>query len=250
MSGHSKWSQIKRKKGLADQKRGAMFSTIVKEITVAARHGGGDINGNMRLRAVVEKAKESSMPSENIERAILRGTGQLPGQTLEEISYEGYGAGGIAVIVECLTDSRNRTTAELRHAFTKQGGNLGEIGSVGWMFDKSGVILIDRKKHPDEEKLLEDGLESGADDIVTEDEHYQIKTPPQDVHHVATALKTKGYIAESVEVSLVPKNWVTPDLVASRACMRLIQELEDFDDVQHVYSNFEPPAELLKEMEG
>lgn len=247
MSGHSKWAQIKRSKGALDQKRGALFSRLAKEITVAAKQGGGSIDGNMRLRAVVDKAKEALMPADNIERAIKRGTGQLPGQSFEEVTYEGYGPGGIAVIVECLTDSRNRTTSEVRHAFAKEGGNLGEAGSVNWLFEKSGVIVVDRAKFPDEEKMLEDALEAGADDIAVEDETYHIKTAPQHVHHVADALKAKSYTCVSVDASLVPKNWITPDAVASRACMRLIHELEDHDDVQHVFTNFEPSEEILAE---
>lgn len=246
MSGHSKWSQIKRKKGLTDQKRGALFSRFAKEIVVAARAGGGSPDSNIRLRTAIDRAKASSMPNDNIERAVKRGTGQIPGVSYDEITYEGYGPGGIAVLVECLTDSRNRTTADVRHAFAKFGGNLGETGSVNWMFEKVGLIPV-KKSRCAEDALLEASLEAGADDVATEEDFFQVKTAPLAVSDVQAALEKAGIGHEASEVTWLPKNWVTPDVAAARSAMRMIQTLEDNDDVQNVYSNLEPPDEALEE---
>lgn len=247
LSGHSKWSQIKRKKGALDQKRGALFSRFAKEIVVAARHGGGDPDGNPRLRTIVEKAKANSMPNDNIEKAILRGTGKLEGVTYDEIAYEGYGPGGIAVLVECLTDSRNRTTADVRHSFTKYGGNLGETGSVNWMFERVGLIFV-KKSKVSEDALIEAALGAGADDVVSDDEEmFQVKTDPMRADEVARGLTEAGIAHEAPEVTWLPKTWVTPEVPAARSGMKLVSALEDNDDVQNVYSNLEPPAELLAE---
>jgi YebC/PmpR family DNA-binding regulatory protein len=248
MSGHSKWAQIKRKKAVVDQKRGAIFSRYAKEIAMAARHGGGNLDGNIRLRAVIDRAKAVSMPNENIDRAILRGTGQLPGVVYEEVTYEGYGPGGIAVIAECFTDNRNRTTAALRHAFTKSGGALGETGSVGWIFDRVGLVTVDRTAHPDEEKVLEAALEAGAEDVETEEDQYQIRTDPGGLDAVSKGLAAAGIKIASAALTLLPKTWVTPDSPAmTRAGMRLIETLEEDDDVQNVHSNLEPPQEMAEE---
>ena len=248
MSGHSKWAQIKRKKAAIDQKRGAVFSRYAKEIAMAARHGGANPDANIRLRAVVDRAKAVSMPSENIERAILRGSGQLPGVVYEEVVYEGYGPGGIAIIAECFTDNRNRTIASLRHAFTKCGGNMAETGAVAWMFDRAGLILVDRAAHPDENRVLEAALEAGAEDVETQEEQYQVRVDPALVDGVTAGLDAAGIKVASAAVSLVPKNWVTPDSPAAiRAGMRLVEMLEEDDDVQNVYSNLEPPQEMMND---
>lgn len=244
MSGHSKWSQIKRKKGALDQKRGALFSRFAKEIVVAAKAGGGSPDTNIRLRTAIDRAKAASMPSDNIEKAIKRGTGQLPGVTYEEITYEGYGPGGIAILIECLTDSRNRTIADVRHVFSKFGGNMGESGSVNWMFETVGLIQV-RKSKATEEQVLEASLEAGAEDVVVDDDLFQVKSDPASVHSVAAALKAAGIDFELPEVTVLPKNLVTPDVSAARSGMRLIESLEELDDVQNVYSNLEPPAEAL-----
>ncbi len=247
MSGHSKWATIKRKKGATDQKRGAMFSRLAKEIVVAAKQGGGNPDGNVRLRAAIDRAKASSMPGDNIEKAILRGTGQLPGVVYEEVTYEGYGPGGIAVIIECLTDNRNRTTASLRHTFTKSNGNLAEHGSVSYLFARQGVIAVERGAIG-EEALIEAALAAGADDVEAQEDVYQVKTSAGSVHEVAEALKKAGIAVASAEVAMIPAVWVTPDdPVAARAAMRLLEQLDDDDDVQNVHSNFEPSAELLAE---
>lgn len=247
MSGHSKWATIKRKKGAADQKRGAMFSRLAKEIVVAAKHGGGNPDGNVRLRAAIDRAKAASMPGDNIEKAILRGTGQLPGVVYEEVTYEGYGPGGIAVIIECLTDNRNRTTASLRHIFTKSNGNLGEHGSVSYLFTRQGVITVDRSVIG-EDALIEAALNAGAEDVETQEDVYQVKTSAGQLHDVAEALKKAGVAVVSSEAAMIPAAWVTPDDVsAGRSAMRLLEQLDEDDDVQSVHSNFEPSAELLAE---
>lgn len=248
MSGHSKWSQIKRKKGVLDQKRGAMFSRFAKEIVVAAKNGDNP-DGNMRLRAAIDRAKAVSMPNDNIEKAILRGSGKIPGVIFDEVTYEGYGPGGIAVIVECLTDSRNRTTSNLRHTFVKNGGNLGETGCVGYLFTRQGIITVSRSRFA-EDAVLEAALNAGADDVETLDDEYHVKTPAASLHEVADAMKKSGIENESAEQEMSPAAWITPaDDVAARAAMRLLEQLEDDDDVQNVYSNFEPSAELLAEEE-
>ncbi|RMH59597.1 MAG: YebC/PmpR family DNA-binding transcriptional regulator [Candidatus Hydrogenedentota bacterium] len=248
MSGHSKWAQIKRKKGALDKKRGALFSRLVKEITVAAREGGGNPDANIRLRAAIDRAKAASMPADNIERAIKRGTGQLPGVSYEEITYEGYAPGGVAVIVESLTDSRNRTTAAVRHIFSKRGGNLGENGCVSWLFDRRGVIRIAEGKYP-EEFLLEKVMEAGGEDLVIEDGEVRVLTSPEDLHKVCAGLEEAGIAVTESELTLVPKNLVRPSLEEAKAAMTLLEALEEDEDVQAVHSNLDPPEELLSELE-
>lgn len=247
MSGHSKWSQIKRKKGALDQKRGALFSRLAKEITVAARHGGGNPDANVRLRAAIDRARAASMPGENVEKAILRGTGQLPGLVYEEVVYEGYGPGGIAIIVECLTDNRNRTTSSLRHIFTKCGGNLGETGSVSYLFSRRGMVSVERAAVT-EDAVIEAALAAGADDVELLEDVYQVQTAPGHVHELAEALRKAGIPVSAAEVAMVPAALVTPpDAAAARAALRLLEQLDDDDDVQSVHSNFEPPPDLLDE---
>jgi len=247
MSGHSKWAQIKRKKGVTDQKRGALFSKLAKEIVIAAKSGGGNPDGNARLRTAIDRAKAASMPNENIKQAILRGSGQLPGQVYEEISYEGIGPGGIAIMVRCLTDSRNRSSANIRHIFTKSGGNLGKSGSVSYLFQFVGLITISREKYPNEDEVMEAVLTAGADDMETQDDLYQIKTKPGSVIEASEALTAKGINCESAESVMLPNTFITPSIEEARSCMKLIQLLEEDDDVQNVYSNLEPPLELLAE---
>jgi YebC/PmpR family DNA-binding regulatory protein len=246
MSGHSKWSTIKHKKGAADAKRGKIFTRILKEMTVAARMGGGDPAGNPRLRAAVAEAKANNMPKDNIERAIKRGTGELEGTTYEELTYEGYGPGGVAVIVEVLTDNTNRTTPEIRHMFEKQGGNLGTPGSVRFQFDKKGYFAVE-KSVVGEDKLMEIALEAGADDLQSDDpETYDIYTTPENFEPVRQALEKAGIATVEAKLGMIPQNYITLDENKSRQVMKLLEALDDHDDVQNVWSNFDIPAEMME----
>lgn len=246
MSGHNKWSTIKHKKGAADAKRGKVFTRILKEMTVAARMGGGDPNGNPRLRAAVAEAKANNMPKDNIERAIKRGTGELEGATYEEITYEGYGPGGVAVIVEALTDNTNRTTPEIRHMFEKQGGNLGTPGSVRFQFDKKGYFAIE-KSVVGEDKLMEIALEAGADDLQSDDpEIYEVYTAPENFEPVRQAFEKASIATVEAKLGMIPQNYVTLDENKSKQVMRLLENLDDHDDVQAVWSNFDIPAEMME----
>ena len=246
MSGHSKWSTIKRKKGALDAKRGRIFTRLIKEITVAARMGGGDPEGNPRLRSAVASAKSENMPKDNIVRAIKKGTGELEGAVYEEITYEGYGPAGVAVLVDCMTDNKNRTVADIRHAFSKSGGNLGESGCVSWMFDKKGTILVD-KESIDEEELMDKALEAGAEDVVEEDAVFQVVTTPDDFATVREALEADGVKFIEASVSMVPQNTVDiTDEKPARQILKLLESLEDHDDVQNVYANFDIPDDLME----
>jgi len=248
MSGHSKWSTIKRKKGAIDAKRGKIFTRLIKEITVAARAGGGDPEGNPRLRTAVLAAKVENMPKDNIIRAIKKGTGEIAGEVYDEIMYEGYGPGGVAVLVECMTDNRNRTVADVRHFFAKNNGNLGESGCVSWMFDKKGLILVEKGKISEEE-LFDMALEAGAEDVVEEESEFQIFTAPEDFEAVRAALEEKGVTLVDASVSMVPKNTVeVVDEKVGRSLMKLMESLEDHDDVQNVYSNFDIDDELMEQI--
>lgn len=238
MSGHSKWATIKHKKGAADAKRGKVFTRLIKEITVAAKQGGGDADGNPRLRTAILAAKAENMPADNIKRAIQRGTGELEGLSYEEITFEGYGPGGVAVIVDVLTDNRNRAVSEIRHAFSKNGGNLGETGSVGYMFAKKGLIVID-KDGADEEKLTEAVLEAGADDLSEESDSWEITTAPKDFEAVRDAVGKAGFKPEHAEVTMIPSTYQKLEGSQANAMMRLLEVLEDLDDTQNVYSNFD-----------
>jgi YebC/PmpR family DNA-binding regulatory protein len=245
VSGHSKWSTIKRKKGAADAKRGRIFTRLIKEITVAARMGGGDPEGNPRLRTAIGTAKSENMPKDNIERAIKKGTGELEGAVYEEITYEGYGPGGVAVMVECMTDNKNRTVADIRHAFSKSGGNLGESGCVAWMFDKKGSILID-KSAISEEELMDKALEAGAEDVLEEENVFQVITTPDDFEAVRDTLQTDGLEFIEAEVSLIPQNTVDiSEEKPAKQLLRLLESLEDHDDVQSVSANFDIPDEIM-----
>jgi len=245
MSGHSKWSTIKHKKAAKDAKRGKIFTKLIKEITVAARIGGGDINANPRLRTAVLTARSNSMPSENIDRAIKKGTGELEGVTYEEIQYEGYGPGGAAIIAQVLTDNKNRTVSEIRRLFTKHGGNLGETGCVSWMFDKKGLLAVE-KSQVDEERLMDLVLDAGAEDVRDEDEIFEIVTPPEELEKVKEKLDHEKIAVSSAQVTLVPKNSVNVDAKHVEQILRLTEELEDHDDVQSVSANFNIPTEMME----
>lgn len=238
MSGHSKWATIKRKKGALDAKRGKIFTKIIREITVAARIGGGDQESNPRLRSAIQAAKAVNMPNDNINRGIQKGTGELPGVVYDEITYEGYGPFGVAVIVETATDNKNRTVADVRHAFSKHGGNLGENGCVGWMFDKKGVILVS-KEGIDEDDLMMTALEAGAEDVVVEEEGYSVTTSPEEFEAVNKAIEELEATIESAEVSLVPSNTVNISAEQEESLLKMLDMLEDIDDVQNVHSNYE-----------
>jgi YebC/PmpR family DNA-binding regulatory protein len=246
VSGHSKWSTIKRKKGAIDAKRGKIFTKLIKEITVAARMGGGDQDANPRLRTAIMAAKTENMPKDNIERAIKKGTGDLEGANYEEILYEGYGPGGVAILVETMTDNKNRTVADIRHYFSKSGGNLGESGCVGWMFDKKGVIIIDKETILEEE-LLEIALEAGAEDVVEEDSTFQVVTAPEDFNQVVENLDKGELKYVEASISMVPQNTVdVSEEKTARSLLKLMENLEDHDDVQKVHANFDIPDELME----
>ncbi len=244
MSGHSKWATTKHKKAATDAKRGKIFTKLAKEITVAAKLGGGDPNGNPRLRTAIAKAKGVSLPAENIKRAIQKGTGELPGVSYEEVMYEGYGPAGVAVIVDVMTDNRNRTVSEIRNIFSKAGGNMGEAGCVAWMFHKKGYLVVNRTK-VDEDKLMTLALEAGAEDMQTEDENFVVTTPPNDFEKVKKALEDGGVVPEVAEITMIPQTYVKLDGKEAQQMLRLVEALEDNDDVQNVYANFDIPDEIM-----
>jgi YebC/PmpR family DNA-binding regulatory protein len=244
MSGHSKWATTKHKKAATDAKRGKIFTKLAKEITVAAKLGGSDPNGNPRLRTAVAKAKGVSLPAENIKRAIQKGTGELPGVSYEEVMYEGYGPAGVAVIVDVMTDNRNRTVSEIRNIFSKAGGNMGEAGCVAWMFHKKGYLVINRSK-VDEDKLMTLALEAGAEDMQTEEENYVVTTPPHDFEKVKKVLEDAGVAPDVAEITMIPQTYVKLDSKEAQQMLRLIETLEDNDDVQNVYANFDIPEEIM-----
>ncbi|HKY20491.1 MAG TPA: YebC/PmpR family DNA-binding transcriptional regulator [Vicinamibacterales bacterium] len=238
MSGHSKWASIKHKKGALDAKRGKIFTRIIKELTVAARGGGGDPDMNPRLRTIIADAKAANMPAENIKRAIRRGTGEEPGISYEEVTYEGYGPGGAAVIIDTLTDNKNRTVGELRHMLEKHGGNLAAAGAVSWMFTKKGYIVIEKSK-ADEEKLMGAVLEAGADDLQDDGDNWEVLSAPDAFQVVRDAVKQLGIEPASAEVSMIPQNYVKLEGKTAQQMVRLMDALDDQDDVQHVWSNFD-----------
>ena len=244
MSGHSKWHSIRHKKAAVDAKRGRMFTKLIREISTAARIGGGDINSNPRLRTAVTAAKASNMPADNIDRAIKKGTGELPGVTYEEATYEAYGPGGVAILIETLSDNKNRTIAEIRHIVNKHAGNMAEAGSVSWMFDSKGVIQVDAATH-NEDELLELALESGAEDLVREGEYFEITTAPGDLEAVKEALETAEIEMLSAEFAQVPKSVVQIAGKEASQLLRLMNGIEDQEDVQKVWANFDIPDEEL-----
>lgn len=248
MSGHSKWSSIKHKKGAQDAKRGQLFSKLSRAIIVAAREGGGNPEVNIALANAIEKAKSYSMPKENIERAIKRGTGEGSGDSFEKIVYEGYGANGVAIMVDVMTDNRNRAAADIRRIFSRTGGSLGTSGSVAWMFEKKGNIIVSKDPGVDEDVLLETALEAGAEDMATEDDHWEIITDAETFRGVVEALKERGFEPTSAEVTMLPKNTVKLDKEAAKKVLRLVDALEEYEDVQEVYANFDIPDDILEEL--
>ena len=238
MSGHSKWSTIKHKKGAADAKRGRLFTKLIREITMAAKQGGGAPESNPRLRKAIDDAKAVNMPADNIKRAVQRGTGELPGVTYEEVTFEGYGPGGTAVLIEALTDNKNRTLPEIRTIFSKNGGNLGESGSVRFLFTKMGYIAIEKDK-ASEEAVMEAAIEAGADDVATTDTHHEIKTAPDSFDAVKSQLESKGLPLAVAEISMIPTTEVELDARKADQMVRLMEALEDHDDVQNVWANFD-----------
>jgi len=247
MSGHSKWSQIKRKKGATDAKRGQVFTKLIKEITIAARIGGGDPEGNPRLRTAVAAAKAENMPKDNIDRAIKKGTGELEGVSYDEFLYEGYGPGGAAVLIEVMTDNKNRTTAEIRHIFAKSSGNLGEAGCVAWMFEKKGYIVVE-KSAVDEERLMEVALDAGADDIQEDEKEFEVVTDPGAFDAVKAALDKSGIKYVLAEVTMHPQSVVQLEGKNAEQMLRLMEQLEDHDDIQKVYANFDIPEGVMEQL--
>jgi YebC/PmpR family DNA-binding regulatory protein len=249
MAGHSKWKQIKRKKAITDAKRASSWTKVIREITVAARSGGGDPDGNPRLRTAIDAAKAVNMPGDNIDRAIKKGTGELEGSVYEELTYEGYGPGGAAIFIEATTDNANRTVAEIRHAFSRNGGNLGATNSVAWMFDRKGQIYIDAARH-EEDTALEAALEAGAEDFVREGDQYVVTTVPSAFHSVQDALRRRGFTFDAAELAMVPKNTVRVEGSDAERIVRLMDTLEDLEDVSKVFSNFDIDAAQLAEAEA
>ena len=247
MSGHSKWSTIRHKKAAVDARRGKLFTKLIRELTSAAKAGGGDADTNPRLRTAVAAAKGANMPADTIDRAIKKGTGELPGEVYEEVTYEGYGSGGVAILVDALTDNRNRTVAEIRHLFSKHGGNLGENGCVAWLFDRIGLITLDVEQI-EEDALLEIVLESGGDDVKIEDDVYEIRTTPEAFEAVRTALEEHGLTLGVAEITLLPQNTVQAEGKQAEQIIRLMEALDDHDDVRKAYANFDIPDTVLAEL--
>lgn len=244
MSGHSKWASIKHKKAATDSKRGKVFTKLIKEITVAARHGGGETEKNPRLRTAIDRAKQANMPTDNIDRAIKKGTGELEGVTYEEFTMEGYGPGGVAIIVEVLTDNKNRTASDIRSIFSKKNGNVAGAGSVSWMFEKKGYIEVD-KKSASEDDLMSIALEAGAQDMQAEDDIYSITTETKDFESVKKALEDNNIKFESAEITMIPKSTVKLTGDPAKQVLSLVEMLEDSDDAQNVYANFDIPDEEI-----
>lgn len=250
MSGHSKWATTKHKKAAADSKRGKIFTKIIREITVAAKMGGGDPEGNPRLRTAILKAKENNMPADNIKKAVQKGTGELPGVTYEEMTYEGYGPGGVAIIIQIMSDNKNRTVSEIRHLLSKNGGNMGESGSVSWMFQKKGYLSIEKQK-TDEEKLMSVALDAGAEDIRSDDPTlFEVITAPADFEKVKKAMTDAGLVPSYAEVTFLPQTYIRLEGKEAEQMLRLMEALEDHDDVQNVYANFDIPDEVMAKVAG
>ncbi len=247
MSGHNKWSTIKHKKGAADAKRGKLFSRLIKEITIAARMGGGDADGNPRLRSALNAAKAANMPKDNMERAVKKGTGELEGSAYEEFNYEGYTPGGAAVLVEVLTDNKNRAASEVRHVFSKHGGNLGESGCVAWMFNKRGLITFDPEEVT-EDVIMEIALEAGAEDVSSDESEIEVVTALEDFEAVKAAFEEKGLKYSEAEISMIPQTTVELDAKTATQTMKLMDALDDLEDVQKVWSNFDIPDEVMQSL--
>jgi YebC/PmpR family DNA-binding regulatory protein len=249
MSGHSKWHSIKHKKARVDAQRGKIFTRLIKELTVAARMGGGDPDANSRLRTAIAAAKAANMPADNIERAIKKGTGELPGVSYEEVTYEGYGPSGVAIMIDAMTDNKNRTVAEIRHIMSKNGGNLGANGCVAYMFHKKGIIMIE-KEGVDEDELMETVLDAGAEDMASEEEQFVVTTDPANFETVRTAVEDQGFPMPSAELTMVPDSTVKISGKDAQKVLKLMDALENQDDVQNLYSNFDIPEEVLAELEA
>ena len=247
MAGHSKWANIKFRKERQDAKKGKVFTKLIKEITVAARSGGGDPVMNARLRQAIQVAKQANMPAKNIENAIKKGTGEMPGVIYEEINYEGYGPGGVALFIECMTDNKNRTVGEVRHILSKHGGNLGESGCVGWMFDRKGLIRVEKENY-DEEELLMVSIEAGEEDLKVEDEVYEIFTAFEDLETVRTALEEQGITIKESETTRVPQNYVPIEGKDAEKMLKMLDSLEDNDDVQNVFANFDMDENVMESL--
>lgn len=246
MSGHSKWHNIRLRKGKQDAERGKIFTKLAREIIVAAKAGGGNADTNLRLRLAIQKARDNSMPADNIKRAVQRGTGELEGVNYDEVTYEGYGPGGVAVMVQCLTDNRNRTVADLRAIFSKCGGNMGETGCVGWIFENKGVVQISASSASEDDVLMA-VMDAGAEDVATEGDTMEVTCPPDSLHAVQEALGAAGIAVVAAEPTMVPQNTVRVEGKEASQVLRLMDMLEDHDDVQHVYANFDIPEEVLQE---
>ncbi len=246
MSGHSKWKTNKGKKALADAKKGAAYTKLIKELTIVAREGGGNPDTNSRLRAVMQKAKEANMPSDNVKMAIKRGTGELPGVVYEGVNYEAYGPGGVAILIEVLTDNKNRASAEVRNILSKKGGNMAGAGAVSWMFTKKGYFLVE-KSQAKEDELMNIALEAGAEDFKSDDKNYEIFTSPQDFEKVKQAIDAKGIKCQDAEVTMIPSSLVKVSGGEAKQVLALVEALEDHDDVQQVYANFDIPDEILEQ---
>ena len=249
MAGHSKWKQIKRKKAVTDARRGAAFTKLIREITIAARQGGGDPAGNPRLRTAIEAAKAENMPWDNIDRAIKKGAGGLDGVQYEEVAYEGYGPGGAAILIQATTDNANRTVAEIRHLFTRYGGNLGAANSVAWMFDRKAQIVVDAGQ-ADEDATLEVALDAGADDVVRDGDQLIVTGPASQLHTIQERLKGRGLAVQSAEIAMTPKSTVKVEGTDAKRLLGLIEELEEMDDVAKVFSNFDIDAEAMAAVSG
>jgi len=247
MSGHSKWASIKHKKAAQDAKRGRLFTKLIRELTVSAREGGGNTETNPRLRTAMDRARAANMPSDNIDKAIKRGTGELPGVTYETCLFEGYGAGGVAIMVEALTDNKNRTSAEVRNIFSKKGGNLAGVGSVAWLFNTKGYILV-AKNQVSEDDLFTVSVDAGAEDVKTEGKNFEVFCSPQDFEAVKNALKEKGVTWEMADLTKIPTSTVKVTGPQAKQVLSLAESLEDHDDVQHVYANFDIPDDILEEV--
>ncbi len=252
MAGHSKWANVKHRKARADAQKGKVFTKIAREITVAAKEGGGDMEANFRLRLAVQKAREANLPNDNITRAIQKGLGGLEGADLEQVTYEGYGPGGIAVLIDIMTDNRNRTAPEIRHIFSRRGGSMGESGCVAWMFKRKGYFTLDKQESlPPEDDLMTIALENGADDFLEEDNSYVIITPPEEFEKMRAAFEEKQVEFSSAEVTMVPENTIfVEDAEEAAKVLGLLEALEEHDDVQNVYANFDIPDEIMQSLEG
>jgi len=247
MSGHSKWATIRRKKEKVDAARGQVFTRLIRELTIASRLGGSNPEANARLRSAIDAAKAANMPSDNIDRAIKKGAGELEGQILEEIRYEGYGPGGVAILVECVSDNRNRTASEVRHVFTKRNGNMAEAGAVAWMFDRMGYLTLE-KDQGSEEEILEIALDAGATDVGGDDNIWEVYTSPEDLYKVKGEIETRGKTIASAEISFIPKNTIKVESDNAKSLLGLIDALEELDDTQHVYANFEMDDTVMESL--